>query len=168
MAVSVTLPDFREALANGGGAGARTAAELQDERLEANLNEGEDEVLGRLARDFTVPATPDEVPDLIRGIIFGIAGYAATLEFFGSRPLEQRDPVVLRYERAQALLTKVANGLVRVPGIDDQSGGSVDGSPEVYNVGPAVGLTEQAPLPPLGSPGWYGPGGAYTGGLSWG
>lgn len=165
MPTLVTLPDFRDSLQNAGGAGARTAAELSDERLDAALDSAEGEVIGILSRDFTLPAQAEGV---LVDIILGIAGYVATLEFFGSQPLEDRDPVVLRYQRAQALLKRIATGQLEVKGIEPDAGASPSGEPAIYQGAPAVNLTNEAPAPTYGGM-WQGEtGGWHGGGLSWG
>lgn len=155
----LTVTDFKARLANAGGAGARTAAELPEERLAANSREAEAVVIGRL-RHFTLPAADAEnVPDLLLTIIAGFAGYTATLEFFGSQPFEDRDPVVLRYLYAKEQLAAIQAGDLVVPGIDPGTGGNPDqqgGDPETYQppsayLGLAEGLTDY-------------PGGGYAGG----
>lgn len=161
----VTLPAFRAALANAGGAGSRTAAELPEDRLEAALDEAEAEVVGRLSQNFVVPTVPAEFPDLLAGIVYGIAGYVATLEYFGSQPVEDRDPVVLRYQRAQALLGQIAAGKVRLEELPEVTAGVVAGDAEIYNVGPAVNLTDQAPI---GTAYGYHEGAPHMGGVLWG
>lgn len=163
----VTVSEFKEALSNAGGAGSRTAANLPDDRLASALEEANDEVTGALVR-FTLPVPPTPLPGVLRGIIFGIAGYVATLEFYGSQPLETNDPVALRYERAQRLLKQLATGQIVVPGIDPDPGAPGAGSGDAvgYNVGPAVNLHDQAPFEDYAT-GRYGSGGAYLGGAPW-
>lgn len=147
----VTVGQLKAALANGGGAGARTAADLPDARLQANLDEATGEVTGRLTRSFKLPdpgedpaTSPESIPPLMRTIIIGIAGYLATLELFGSQPVEERDPVVLRYARAQDLLKQVAGGLLVVDGLEPKGPDSAPGgAPEIYQGTPAVGLADE-------------------------
>ena len=56
----VTVEQLRVALANAGGAGSRTAAELPDDRLAAALREAEGEVTGRLTGDYVLPDPGDD------------------------------------------------------------------------------------------------------------
>lgn len=168
----VTLAEFKAALANAGGAGARTAAELPDARLVAALEEAVGEATGRLTKSFTLPdpgadplVAPDGIPGLLKTIIVGIAGYIATLEYYGSQPVEERDPVVLKYARALSLLDRIARGQLEVPGIDPTDGSSPSGEPAIYQGGPSVGLASgyledqasayRATIPP------------HSGGLTW-
>lgn len=167
MADYVNLTEFQAALANAGGAGSRTAAQLPDDRLDANLYEATAEVEGRLSRNYVLPiGGPTSTPTLLKTIIIGIAGYTATLEFYGSQPLEDRDPVVLRYARARELLALVASGQLTVEGITDKTAGGTIGDPAIYQPGPAVDLTREAPAPTYF--GGYYPGGVYNGGATWG
>ena len=146
----VTTSEFAEALANAGGAGSRTAAALPEHRLEANLEEATAETVGALA-GFALPpdggdAAAPMTPPLLRTIIVGIAGYLATLEFYGSQALEERDPVALRYARARELLKAVTGGTLAVEGIEakgDDSPSTVGGAPAIYQgPGGAVGLAD--------------------------
>lgn len=141
----VTVQQLTDALANAGGAGSRTAAELPAERLRANLDEATAEVVARLSGGFTLPdpgpdpaVSPETTPPLLRTIIVGIAAYLATLEFYGSQALEDRDPVVLRYTRARELLRDVANGATVVVGIDRHAPGGATGDAAIYQ--PHAGL----------------------------
>jgi len=166
----LTPEQLREALKNAGGAGARTAAELPTERLAEHIGDAVTQVLGRLARDWTVvPADSVDppFPPMLRGIMVAIAGYTATLEFYGSQQVEDRDPIVLKYARATALLEQIATGKIAVPGVVDHSGGAVTGDPAIYQATPDLRLTDEAPL--VGDrPGWYGQGGWQGGGIVWG
>lgn len=159
----ITVDDLKATLANQGGAGSRTAVELPTERLEANLEEAQAEVEGRLA-GFDVPTDP---PALVRTIVLGIAAYLATLEYFGSQQLEQRDPAVLRYERAKELLERIATGKIVLDDLPPKGppGTVGDGAPAAYDSMPSVGLatgmaadqhTYRQTMPP------------YHGGLTWG
>lgn len=150
----VTVDELREALENAGGAGARTAGTLSNPRLEANLEEAAGEVTGRLAAAFALPdagadptVSPEGTPALLKTIIVGIAAYLATLEFYGSQQLEERDPIQLRYTRALSLLNQLAKGQITDPGIPPQGGASPGGDPAIYggvNVGLAEGFLEDS------------------------
>lgn len=145
----VTVAQLKAALADAGGAGARTAANLSADRLQANLDEATAEVTGRLTRSFKLPdpgadpaVSPDTIPPLMRTIIVGIAGYLATLEFYGSQPLEERDPTSLRYGRALDLLKQVSSGVLLIDGLTPASEDSAPGGePAIYG-GVSVGLAD--------------------------
>lgn len=133
---SVTVGELRDHLTNAGGAGARTAGQLSDERLAVKLEEATAETLGRLGA-FTI--APGAAPPLLRTIILGIGAYLATLEYFGSQALEERDPMVLGYARAEKLLGEIAKGILTVAGITLTSGTVASGDAAVYG-GADVGL----------------------------
>lgn len=135
----VAVDELRDALANAGGAGSRTAAELSDDRLAVKLEEAVGEVVGTLSQ-FTIDAVSP--PALLRTIVIGIASYLATLEFYGSQPLEERDPVVLGYARARDLLLRVSRGQIVVAGIDPANTGRAEGEPEIYQGTPSLGLAD--------------------------
>lgn len=138
----VPLDEFKEALASAGGAGSRTAAELEDDRLQAHLNQAATVVAGRLNR-YTIALDGDGKPvDLIQTIVVGIAGYTATLEYFGSQPLEPTDPVNLRYQYALGLLKQLADGVLVVAGVDAATPGEAGGEPEVYDPTPYLYIAE--------------------------
>lgn len=135
---AVTVGELRDRLTNAGGAGSRTAGELSDDRLAANLEEAIGETLGRLSR-FTI--APGAVPPLLRSIILAIGAYLATLEYFGSQPLEDRDPMVLAYARAEKQLDQLARGVLVDPGITRPDEGSPSGEAAVFG-GANMGLAE--------------------------
>lgn len=144
----LTADQLSAMLADAGGAGARTAAELPTGRLEANVAEAADEVVGRLSGIYTLPAPGpegvenDDTPPLLRTIVAGIAGYLATLEFYGTQEVQERDPVVLRYTRAQRLLDQLAAGTLKVAGITVTEGSAgPTGTAEVFG-GVSVGLAD--------------------------
>jgi phage gp36-like protein len=169
----VTVEQLRESLENAGGAGSRTAAVLPTHRLEANLEEAVGQVVGTL-HAFTLPdpgedptTSPETVPALLRTIIIGIAGYLATLEHNGSQPLEDRDPMNLRYARAVALLAQITGGHLKVYGIDVESGETAaTGDAAIYQPpGTGVGLADV--FNPDSLPGRHNSP-AYFGGVRWG
>lgn len=169
----VTKAELKASLADAGGAGARTAASLPDGRLQVNVDEATGEVAGRLRRSFTLPdpgpdanASPPSTPALLKTIIVGIAGYLATLEFYGSQPVEERDPVVLRYARAEKLLDQVAKGDLELELELLEGNESPTGSPAIFqppgqaNIGLAEVFNPDAyPSHPNMAP--------YTGGTGW-
>lgn len=148
MAEYLTLTAFRAALTSAGGAGSRTAAQLPVERLQHHLDQAHAQVLGRLARDYTVvpPGNVDPPPPpLLAEIVAGHAAYTATLEHNGSQDVGDRDPVVLRYNHARELLAQVVKGTLVLPGITDASQGAVVGDPEAFGP-PGVGLAGDVDL----------------------
>ncbi len=159
MPTYLTVDQLKAALADAGGVGSRTAANLSDERLTEHVEDAEAEVLGRLAAAGLVVTAdpPTEAPALFRTILVGIAGYTATLEWFGNQELTDRDPVVLRYQRALALLGQLAAGRLVLDGITDESAGAATGEPAIYQQGPAVNLTDEAPPPSYFNGGAFGP-----------
>lgn len=143
----VSIEAFLESLANGGGAGSRTAAELPEHRLVEHLENANVEAVGRLFR-YTVA---DPAPQLLKSLVIDLAAYTATLEWNGSQPLEDRDPIVLRYNRARALLTSIAKGETEVAGIGADTPGEAVGEPEAYgsvDVGLAQGWVDDTASAP--------------------
>lgn len=136
----VTVGELRDHLASAGGAGSRTAAVLPDDRLAVKLEEATAEVLGRLAGGYVIRA--GATPPMLRTIIVAIAAYLATLEFYGSQPVEDRDPIVLGYARARELLTQLARGALVIDGIDPAQTGRGEGDPEIYQGVPSTGLAD--------------------------
>lgn len=134
----VSLDDLADSLSNAGGAGSRTASELPRDRLLRHLENAHSRVRGRLHR-FTIPSPLDDAPGLLRSIVTDIAAYGATLEWNGSQPLEDRDPIALRYAAAMADLKLLANGDTVIAGVDVTSGQPV-GDPESYTMIPDVNL----------------------------
>lgn len=166
----VTDRQLQQALADAGGAGARTAATLPTGRLEANVQEATAEVVGRLG-GFALPDPgPDgepnaDTPPLLRSIIIGIAGYLATLEFYGTAEVSDRDPVVLRYTRARELLAQLAAGTLVVAGIDvkAQRDTPAAGDAAIYGGTPYLGLADGFTPDTYGRHTSY----PYTGGAVW-
>lgn len=129
-------------LANAGGAGSRTAAQLQPGVLEQHVVEAWGEVAGSLT-GYALPddaTTAAEVAPLLLTIVYGIAGYTATLEFYGSQPLEDRDPVVLRYQRAQGLLKRLVSGDLVLAGVEGTADTPAGGEAAIYDAVPDVNL----------------------------
>jgi hypothetical protein len=157
----VSVDELRSYLSNAGGAGSRTAAELDDDRLAVKLEEATAEVVGRLSSAYAI--ADGITPPLVRTIVLGIAAYLSTLEYYGSQPLEDRDPVNLAYQRAQGLLERIATGKLTIEGVTPVGGGSTTGEAAIYQGGPAVGLAE--PFAPYPGHGVSVP--QYFGGVIW-
>lgn len=163
MAELVTLVQLKEALTAQAGAGARTAANLSDERLQAVLDDAHAEVLGKIRTRYTVPTDPATTPGLLKGIILAVAAYVGTLEWMQGKDLSDRDAVVLRYNRAQSQLKAITDGTLDLELETPAGGGSYEATS--YTGTPAVGLTDD-----VAAPTYYGmaAGGWQGGGLTWG
>ena len=106
-----TVADVRDALDPLGAADDPTsAAGLPDARLQDSLDDAQAEIDARLAGKATMPLT--NPPPLIKTITVDVAAYLATLLYSGGEPLPQGHPVLLRYARAQQLLTGLQNGSI--------------------------------------------------------
>jgi hypothetical protein len=70
------------------------------------LAEAHAEVLGKLGVVYSIPDvdTWDDAPELVGSMILAVAAYLATLTWLNGRDLSDRDPVALRYNRAQLML----------------------------------------------------------------
>ena len=136
----VTLTQLRDTLTGTAGIGARTAGDGTDAQLQDALDEAHGEVLGKLATRYTLPTDPALVPPLVRSLIVTVAGYVATLEWLQGKDLSDRDPVVLRYARAQAMLRSIVDGSTEVDGLETPVGAAVE--VETFDGVPAMGLAD--------------------------
>lgn len=119
----VTVAGVREALARDVTAPTGTAASLGDADLEAAITSAQAEVDAKLSARYVVPFS-EPVPLLVREITRDIAAYLADLRYRQGKGYESdRDPVLLRYQRAQELLEKAATGALDLPGVDLAGGG---------------------------------------------
>jgi phage gp36-like protein len=106
-------PDDVRAVLAGNATTTGTAATLSDDDLWGAIEEAQTEVDGRLASRYQTPfLTP---PALAVTITRDIAGYLATLTYRKGAVLQPGDPTLLRYQRAQALLTQAAAGNLGFP-----------------------------------------------------
>ena len=85
------------------GTFGRRIAELQD-----TLDRAQAQVDGALAVRYPVPLV--DPPQLARDLVLDLATWEATLQYYGSVPMEPRDPVQLRYDRAVSTLRDLATG----------------------------------------------------------
>lgn len=136
----VNLGTLKTALEGGAGLGARTAADLPDARLQAALDDAHAQVLGTLATRYTLPAVGAE-PPVVRSLLVAIAGYVATLEWLQGKDLSDRDPVVLRYQRALALLKGVSDGVLSISELEQPAAAAA--AVETYNSIPEMGLAAE-------------------------
>jgi hypothetical protein len=164
MTTVVSLNQLRGLLKSSAGAGARTAATLEDQALLDALAEAHAEVLGKLGVVYTIPDgdTWDDAPELVGSMILAVAAYLATLTWLNGRDLSDRDPVALRYNRAQLMLRQVVESTLVVDGLVPAPSGGVGDVP-TYEANPPVDLAGGVNGPGyyVGSPSF---GGAYTGG----
>lgn len=110
-----TVDDVRGVLARDPAAPAGTAAELSDAEITTAITSAAAQVDSRLAGRYAVPFT-DPVPQLVADITRDIAAYLADLTYRQGKDYEtQMDPVVLRYQQAQALLAQLAAGQADLP-----------------------------------------------------
>ncbi|MGW1676030.1 phage protein Gp36 family protein [Saccharopolyspora sp. NPDC002376] len=115
MVAAYATPDnVRAVLARKPGEWAGTAAELSDEALTNQIKSAQAQVDGRLSVRYRVPFDP--VPGLVADITRDIAAYLADLTYRQGLDYESdRDPVVLRYQQAIAMLERIATGQVDLP-----------------------------------------------------
>lgn len=122
----VNPDDVRQALA-GSPTLPGSAAALSDDDLFEAIYEAQAEVNGRLeGRGYTTPMV--DTAGLVVQITRSIAGYLATLTYRRGEPIAQGDPVLLRYQRAQALLKDISSGILplAIPGGGGESAASSD------------------------------------------
>lgn len=110
-----TDPDgVRSVLADSSDPG--TAAALEDWQLYAAIQDAQAEV------DARVPgAPPATVPPLLVNLTRDIAAYLATLTHRKGDPIASDDPVRLRYQRAQQILTDISAGRIELSGAPDST-----------------------------------------------
>ena len=162
MAGPYTTPDEVRAKLSFISADPNSAAGLTNAQLEEAIGDAKDEIDAKLAVRYPTPfddpryETPIPVPPLVHQITTNIAAYLATLTFLRGAPLEPTSPVFLRYTRAEAMLTGVANGTIPLDlpaGVQtEEPGETIDGgatvvntyngtmfSPSDFDIGPAFG-----------------------------
>lgn len=109
--------DVRLALSpEGDPADVGSAASLEDPDLQAALNSAQDEVDGKIGGRYTLPLTAP-YPDILMRITRDIAAWLATLTYLRGDPLLATNPVQLRYNAAEALLTQIQNGTLSLGAI---------------------------------------------------
>lgn len=167
MPAYVSVPDLVAMLQASAGVGAATAADLPNERLQAALGDAHAEILGKLSTLYALPADPTLAPDLVKSLITAVAAYVATLEWLQGRDLSDRDPVVLRYQRAQTMLRQVIDGTLTVDGLD--SAAAVVYDAVSYETMPPMDLANTVTGANEWRGGYYLPGSVAGGGQSvWG
>ena len=111
------LDDVRDVLTRDAAASAEdqnNGSTLDEENLAAAIDDAQAEIDSRLALRYTVPFSP--VPDLIKRICVAIAAYLADLNFRENRDMaSELNPILQRYQRAQALLGQLSTGEAIIP-----------------------------------------------------
>jgi phage gp36-like protein len=145
MSAYTDVPTLRLALSPGGDeTDVGSAASLQDRDLEAAIADATDEVDGKIRSRYSLPFDP--VPTIIGRIATDIAGFLATLTYRRGDPIQPGDPVLLRYNAAEALLTQIQTGKID---LDATATPGPGGAPVVANV--LTGNlfdTDDFPIPP--------------------
>lgn len=135
---------------NGDATDSGSAASLADTDLQAALDDATDEVNGKISGRYGDPVSISPVPTILTRITRDIAAYFATLTFRRGDPILAGDPVQLRYNAAESLLTQIQNGTLAL-GADTADG------PDLLPLGAPANdylLTYGESLPWFG--GWYG------------
>lgn len=112
-----------------------TAAWLSDNEIEEAIEDAATEINGRLAPRYDLPF--ETIPPLVETLNRDIAAYLATLTYRRGTPIPDSDPVALRYDRAQKLLTSAAKGDLQL--VDEAEGAPVSTLAEATVVNPYSG-----------------------------
>lgn len=99
--------DIRFALAPDGSL-TGTAAELDDDQLNAHIRRAQNLVDGYTATPFN----DSNVPDLLKDLVVQLASFYATLAYRKGKELLATHPVYLSYMDAQRTLTGIKNGTI--------------------------------------------------------
>lgn len=101
------------------------AASIDREAIATAIADAQAEIDSRLATKYTVPFNP--VPRLVASLAQDIAAYLADLVFRENRDYQtELSPIYLRYQRAQAMLGRLATGEAVIP----PEGGDPENPPE--------------------------------------
>jgi phage gp36-like protein len=145
MSVYADPSDVRLALSPGGDeADTGSAASLSDEDLNAALDDAMEEIDGKIRGRYSLPFT--DVPPIVARVATDLAAFFATLTYRRGDPIQPGDPVLLRYNAAEALLTQIQKGMID---LDDTAVLAQGGQPVVANV--LTGNlfdTDDFPVPP--------------------
>lgn len=128
---------------------------LDDQTLQPFCDEASAEIDAKLGGRYAVPFVPDvdsgELAPLVVKIAINIAAYLATLEFYNGQPMENTNPIYLRYSRAEMLLGQVQSGAAVIIQPADQ--GQEPSSTEATVVNPYNG--DLFPMQGFGLSGMY-------------
>lgn len=120
MADYTDVPAVRLALSPGGDeSDVGSAASLADSDLQAAVDDATDEINGKIGGRYSLPLVISPTPSILSRIARDIAAYFATLTYRRGDPIVTGDPVQLRYNAAESLLTQIQNGTIQLdPTID--------------------------------------------------
>jgi phage gp36-like protein len=104
----VTPDEVRAAVTRDLNKLAGSTASMDNNQIQAAIDNAQAQVDGKLRRLYTVPFNP--VPSLVEAITLDIASYLATLNYRQEKEIPQTDPVVQRYNRAHDMLLCLAEG----------------------------------------------------------
>lgn len=109
-----TYEEVQDVLARDASRQDGTAASIDEQTITAQIEAAESEINSRLAGQYTVPFNP--VPKLINHLTVDIAAYLADLVFRETQDYNtDLNPVYLRYQRAQAMLSQLQAGTAVIP-----------------------------------------------------
>lgn len=106
-----------------------TAAELDTDQLNSAIGEAADKVnsyAGAVYDDVNVPG-------LVKALTLALAAYYATLTYRKNKPLDQFDPIYLRYQDAVATLKDIRSGLINISPPANTTDPVTQGGPRVHN-----------------------------------
>lgn len=97
-----------------------TAASLTDAQIEEAIDSATNEVEARLSGQYIVPfSLPPNTPPLVAEIVRDIAAWLADLTYRQDVDYTTgNEPMLLRYQRALDLLTRIETGAITLPGAD--------------------------------------------------
>lgn len=108
MVAYATPDDVRGAITRDLTKLKQSAASMSDEQIQANIDNAQSQVDGKLRRLYSVPFNP--VPAMIKSITIDIAGFLSTASYRQERETKEIDPIVRRYNRAHDMLCYLAEG----------------------------------------------------------
>jgi phage gp36-like protein len=128
----VTPNEIRSIVARDEGQYDSTAASLSEAQLEEAIDSATNEVEARLSGQYIVPfSQPPDTPPLVAEIVRDIAAWLADLTYRQDTDYETgNEPMLLRYQRALDLLSRLELGTLTLPGAD---------TPEVPSAGSGTG-----------------------------
>jgi phage gp36-like protein len=106
-----------------------TAAELDTDQLNSAIGEAADKVNSYAGAAFT----DDNVPGLVKALTLALAAYYATLTYRKGKPLDQFDPVYLRYQDAVQTMKDLRSGLIELTPPIETGTPTSPGRPTVFN-----------------------------------
>lgn len=133
-----TVPDVKNALAvtasQNAGAAATPAPQIEDAIREADARVNT--YLSVYAHPLPMSDTPNQAVVPVLYWSRNIAAYNVMLTYLGSKNLEERDPVNLRYIETMKELAAVRDGLVNLPfpRVGGGAGDGGDGDSAVFNM----------------------------------